>query len=277
MIYKNCLIIIASIFSSLTFCCTSQPKSVTNDSVPASTDYSNVIDTISAVAAGEVITDDSLIFPDNEKSIVQILQTGKLDPLEVDKNAARQKWVGMFKIGTMYFLRPTTLELMPTTDTNANIIRQVVMVNTSLLNRCVILISGLSELTKKDLQTAQRNKDTVFPNDELAIKFKDNIYSIKAEGKLQQNNDGTFQIKSYKLFLTASLNGAEIKQLLVAQPLLKNEMISIIWTGDLDGDNKLDLIINASPTKGYSTPALYLSSKAGQGELVKFVGQHFAK
>jgi hypothetical protein len=48
--------------------------------------------------------------------------------------------------------------------------------------------------------------------------------------------------------------------------------LDIIWAGDMDGDGKLDLIINASsPSEKNSETCLYLSSAAGGTELVKAV------
>lgn len=44
--------------------------------------------------------------------------------------------------------------------------------------------------------------------------------------------------------------------------------LRIIWAGDLDGDGKLDLLVDVSNRDNVSDTALYLSSKARSGELV---------
>jgi hypothetical protein len=44
--------------------------------------------------------------------------------------------------------------------------------------------------------------------------------------------------------------------------------LRVIWAGDLDGDGKLDLLVDVSNHDNASDTALYLSSKARRGELV---------
>lgn len=44
--------------------------------------------------------------------------------------------------------------------------------------------------------------------------------------------------------------------------------LRVIWAGDLDGDGKLDLLVDLTNRDNSSDTALYLSSKAGSGELV---------
>lgn len=48
----------------------------------------------------------------------------------------------------------------------------------------------------------------------------------------------------------------------------------IVWSGDLDGDGKLDLLLNVTDHCDISLPTLYLSSAAKGGELVHEVA-HF--
>lgn len=43
----------------------------------------------------------------------------------------------------------------------------------------------------------------------------------------------------------------------------------LVWAGDMDGDNKLDLLINHSSSEEGSGSSLFLSSQAVQGQLIK--------
>jgi hypothetical protein len=47
--------------------------------------------------------------------------------------------------------------------------------------------------------------------------------------------------------------------------------LALLFAGDLDGDGKIDLIIDASPKYSMSIPTLFLSGAAGRGEIVRAV------
>jgi hypothetical protein len=87
-------------------------------------------------------------------------------------------------------------------------------------------------------------------------------------------NPQWLEIWNYKLYLTASRNGQSIIELLVAQPNFDDQMIKILFAGDIDGDGFLDLIIDTSRHYNSTIPTLYLSKPAAGGHLVKPVGQH---
>ena len=48
-------------------------------------------------------------------------------------------------------------------------------------------------------------------------------------------------------------------------------MPSVMWAGDLDGDDKLDLLLDLTHHYNLSEITLFLSSHASEGELVKKV------
>ncbi len=81
-------------------------------------------------------------------------------------------------------------------------------------------------------------------------------------------------MQNYKLYLTANINGKETTQLLIAQPNFDDNMIEIIFAGDIDGDNLMDFIIDTSRHYNMFSPTLYLSKPAGKGQIVKPVGSH---
>jgi hypothetical protein len=51
---------------------------------------------------------------------------------------------------------------------------------------------------------------------------------------------------NYKLYITATIKGEAHKNLLVAQQNFDDQMIKLIFAGDIDGDGILDLIIDTS-------------------------------
>ena len=58
---------------------------------------------------------------------------------------------------------------------------------------------------------------------------------------------------------------------LVAHQSTDDGSPSLHWAGDIDGDGKLDLILNETPKYSYSLYALYLSSAATKGPVARIV------
>lgn len=58
-------------------------------------------------------------------------------------------------------------------------------------------------------------------------------------------------------------------------PNMSNEEggFTVYWAGDLDGDGKLDLYVNASPHDNVESKRLWLSSQAGKGKLVQEIAR----
>ena len=87
--------------------------------------------------------------------------------------------------------------------------------------------------------------------------------------------DSTNFIRHFRLDLRTSISGK-----MVIQPLATQDTAfgvpSPIWMGDLDGDGKLDLIIDMGNGDEESLPTLFLSSRARNGRLVRAVAQRIA-
>ena len=95
-------------------------------------------------------------------------------------------------------------------------------------------------------------------------------YILKADGEVTQENQLPL---TYRLTIMGSKNGKEIEQVIVNHEFLDDAMTAILWVGDLDGDGIPDMIIDMSPKYSYSTPSLFLSSQADDGDILKLVGE----
>ena len=78
--------------------------------------------------------------------------------------------------------------------------------------------------------------------------------------------NGFTSLENYSL----ELSQGQFSQELLAYDSTNGAVPSLLWVGDLDGDNQLDLLINATPHYAvYSAPMLFLSSMAKDGNLVQ--------
>ncbi|MHB0972566.1 MAG: hypothetical protein ACYC7A_18020 [Thermoanaerobaculia bacterium] len=89
------------------------------------------------------------------------------------------------------------------------------------------------------------------------IVFRGRAYTIRAVGF-----DET--AKQQRIILS----DGEREQVLFDAQFVDEPPIDVFWAGDLDRDGKLDLVTNLSPKYSVWHVKLWLSSKAGEGELV---------
>jgi hypothetical protein len=81
------------------------------------------------------------------------------------------------------------------------------------------------------------------------------------------------EITDYKLYLTTGKKEETTVQLL-AESHFDQAITSIIFAGDMDGDDIPDLIIDTSNHYNVRSRALYLSKPAPKGRLLKLMGEH---
>jgi len=107
-----------------------------------------------------------------------------------------------------------------------------------------------------------------FEKKEFAYGSWNNITFPKLDWRIiQTGSPGSHSMNNTELVLMGTKNGKSITQVLNKQPF-REFPAKYKWIGDLDGDGYPDFIFNVSP-KGYEDMRLYLSSQAGENELVK--------
>lgn len=83
--------------------------------------------------------------------------------------------------------------------------------------------------------------------------------------------------KEYRNNYTITLkSGGTTQQLLRHRQIDPETAPSLLWCGDLDGDGKLDLIMDTTDNYNVRNVTVFLSGKAKPGSLVKKVAEQFA-
>jgi hypothetical protein len=215
-------------------------------------------------------------FPVDSILKVEILLTGSFHEDEVSQNANEKNWFGLFKTSEGYKLSETELITKrandPIVDENESD-QTGWEVNTTINDTCIILIEKLPYLAERKI-TAIKIPETISPKEKFNFSFLGINYTLYATGekKKEDENSDSFVVSNYKLYLTADINGRQQTELIVAQPNFDESIIQIIFAGDIDGDNKIDLIIDTSNHYNVSRPTLYLSKPCENGKIIKPIG-----
>ena len=132
-------------------------------------------------------------------------------------------------------------------------------------NDPMLLIAGIEIPENMQIDSYKELKNRLLPGESMLL--GDN--TIKALGTMDEHG----RISDYKLLIAGVKNGTGIEQIFLEQDYFDDSMIRFIWAGDIDRDGFLDLFLDISPKYSFSNPALFLSSKAGDNELLKLVAE----
>ena len=235
--------------------------------------------TTKTVADNDTVVYDNSSYPLDSNFTTRVLTVGTFHGDEVWDNPDKLKWLGLFQNETGFYIAETKLKTKRVNDgivdenENEKTGWDVQTVNT---DTSIILIEGLNFLTPHNVQRAVLSKEQIFPGDTIRINYLGIDYKIFATGgkKKAQDDPELFDVWNYKLYLIATIKGQQHKSILVAQPNFDDQMINLIFAGDIDGDGILDLIIDTSRHYNATSPTIYLSRPADNGELVKPIGGH---
>ena len=140
----------------------------------------------------------------------------------------------------------------------------------------LLLIESLPYLSERKIESYDL-PEFIQPNDTITFKYLNKEYKLFATGgkRKESENSDWYYVWNYKLYLTSIVNGMEQTELLVACSRFDDKMIRILFAGDIDGDEKLDLLLDTSNHYNASSPTLYLSKPAEEeNKIIKPVAIH---
>jgi hypothetical protein len=271
--------IVPSIIFSLCIiaCCLSSCNNagqLSNKKETAAIDNPKLLTTLQEELSG--YNDDA--FAENPSLKDKVLTTGMFHADEVDEDDKNKSWMGLFKGKDGYYLSSTKIKTEkvhdPIVDKNETI-KTGWEVSTGNPDVCLILTASQSFLTDRKVEAInvpeeiQAGKSATFTCGGKEYKLFSMI-SKKEEGGIT-NWSGYLD---YRLYVSTIIDGQEVAELLIAQQSFDDQSIKILFTGDIDGDNKPDFIIDTSNHYNVTSPTLYLSAPAEKGHLVKPFGIH---
>ena len=204
------------------------------------------------------------------ESEIQLLQVGAFHGDEVSAESG-EVWLGLYSASGGYVLIPSriTVETVydPFVDNAGEKTGKVVSVEGQ--THPLLLIKGLDAPERDSIKTLSAEGAILSPGKSLNLRADDENESyLTAYGEGDVGPNGFISLENYSL----ELSKGKLSQELLAYSSTNGAIPTLLWAGDLDGDNQLDLVINATPHYAISSaPMLFLSSMAKGGDLVQKV------
>lgn len=208
-----------------------------------------------------------------------IIKPGHYHKNEIPDKITTQNWLGLFKEESKYTIETTSINITNIHDTvldleNKKTGKKIVANNTK---ECYLLMNNLSQISEREITPILTESITIHPEKPYTFQMNNTSYTLSStadEYDPLNLNINYFKAKGYKLYLKSLKN--ETKQLLLAQNEFHNQMIQILFIGDLDGDNIPDVLIDSSNHFNKTTPTLYLSKEAPKKDILKIVSLHIS-
>ena len=201
---------------------------------------------------------------------IQLLQVGVFHGDEVSAESG-EIWLGLYPTPDGYALIPSriTVETVydPFVDNAGEKTGKVVSVEEQ--TRPLFLIKGLEAPKSESIRTLSAEGAILSPGKSLNLRLDgENEYRLTTYGKGDIGLNGFTSLANYSV----ELSQGQLSQKILAYESTHGAIPSLLWTGDLDGDSQLDLVIDATPHYTvYSAPILFLSSMAKDDNLVRRV------
>ena len=204
------------------------------------------------------------------ESEIQLLQVGVFHGDEVSAESG-EIWLGLYSTPDGYALITSriTVETVydPFVDNPGEMTGKVVSVRGQ--TRPLFLIKGLEVPKTESIKTLSTEQTVLNPGKSLNLRLSgEHEYQLMAYGEGDIGPNGFTSLENYSI----ELSKGQFSQELLTYDSTNGAIPTLLWAGDLDGDNQLDLLINATPHYTvYSAPVLFLSSMAKDGSLVQRV------
>lgn len=164
-----------------------------------------------------------------------------------------ERWLGLFRNGNAYAWRHTNIRVEREHDEIVDAPGENTGKRVSVPGNAVILIRGMDKLANAKVRAAS------WPGSDVNITVPGN--EIKVGDSVLRHDSGRLILRQGSTKQVLYACGAECDE----------PNWTLEWAGDMDGDGRLDLLVNASSHYNVTEMRLLLSSHARLGELVREV------
>jgi hypothetical protein len=195
---------------------------------------------------------------------VQLLKTGEFWSEEVTMKSG-ETWLGFFKEGDNYSLKPTKVEIRKNNEKGKT-------VSVDEKNQPLFLLKKAAKLKSGKIETVldgsgEENEISMHNGFSQDFDFGGEKYSLDVEN--ETGNKGSLD-KGSRLLLT---KGEKTQVLATVKNGCNDCFWYLNWVGDLDQDGKLDFYLDLSNHYNTIDHTLFLSSESKSGKLVGKVAE----
>ncbi len=216
--------------------------------------------------------------PHSSARRVDILRVGSFHGNEVTAKSG-EEWFGMFTAADGFELRKVRIRVDSESDPlsdqgTARTGRRVSVESGSPL----FLVRGIPGMKQGPVRTMIAKPRFFYPGERASFQVaKDKGVALTAYGNVDRPPDsqpGATRIYAYRLVLTVSPWFEENQQDIVnLHGLSEDSPPQVIWAGDLDRDGRLDILAEIGNHYNVTDMALFLSSAAAGGRLVRLIAR----
>ncbi|WP_295118056.1 hypothetical protein [uncultured Chitinophaga sp.] len=271
-------LLILLIAANALLACNNKPKAADGDSVIATA----AADTpMLAEAAAEPVT-DSLQIPIYEDPTLplKLISQSAYHGDEVPANTTSLQWIGLFIGETGYYTAPAHLKTTRVEDVvlDENGEKTGIQISSDNPDSAFLFITKNEFISGGPVSAVHVGKAEdygVAPGTSRKFELKGNTYTIYATAD-SSGEGATLSYLNYKLYLNATINGNTTTQLLAASMHMDDQLMNVLFAGDIDGDGLMDFILETSYHYNVMAPTLYLSKPAEAGKLLKLMGVNYS-
>ncbi|MEP7038809.1 MAG: hypothetical protein ABI891_10720 [Acidobacteriota bacterium] len=238
----------------------------------ADTNTSKVADTNTSADEVEEVNKE----PEIPKYKVEMLMDSEYYAEEVEsKVGSHRGWLGLFRKKNKYFLMPTTIKVKAVSHalrdgkdskkkTGREVSSNVKLPSVFLLRNAKMLHQGEVKTVFYGNETESEGIDRKYRRN---FKFNGKKYTLFVKDTSGESSE--YLTGKSKLIIT----DGKTEQVIFEPEFCSDCSWNVCWVGDLDGDGKLDFMLNLNEHYNSTCHTLFLSSQAKKGKIVSDVAE----
>ncbi|AJH14658.1 hypothetical protein [Myroides profundi] len=222
-----------------------------------------------------------------------LLTPGAFHADEVPERIESKEWLGLISDSTNTYklvaMAPLVSKILADTSEEEDEVSGVAISNSGK-QACLMFIEKKNSSLKEAVVETANIPSYIYPGEKVQISFKGKEYTLYATGTRKLNGVSEedflnsveqgyempkYYVKNYTLRMEIKDGEQVSEMMLLSQKYFEEGQVpKVIFSGDLNGDNIIDILINTSTEYNISRPTLYLSDTTNNNVSIQPVAAH---